>query len=383
MKRFAISVLSISVFFVGLGSLAKQVGAKFKSDEKALEIVAKSRAALGGEAALAQVRSMVITGRSIHQFKIDGAERSETGETEIAIQFPDKLSKSVKIGNTDAIANKGVVKKHDVIVTTDGGPQKVRIEGEAGEFTTADGKRIVIRKADGAGAEFTGPDGKAFVITTTPGADGEFVTEDGKRVVIRTSEVSDGVMTAKGADGKSITVARAAHPAAAKRSNELVRLALSLLLTAPEGMPVSYRFAGESDVDGVPVNIVAAAAAGSTYKLYIGKSTNLPVAVSYVGAPEPVVMRFAKDGASPEDMARDNVVFTRKIDAAAPVETLVRLADYRTAGTVLLPYKWTTSTGGNVREIFEVSSFDINPANIAERFANQHVLVKTKKADGQ
>ena len=63
MKRFVISVLSIAVFFVGLGTLCDQVAAKFKSDDKALEIVRKARTALGGDAALAEVRSMTITGR--------------------------------------------------------------------------------------------------------------------------------------------------------------------------------------------------------------------------------------------------------------------------------------------------------------------------------
>ena len=51
MKRFVISILSIAVFFVGLGSLVEHVGAKFKSDEKALEIVRKARIAIGGDAA--------------------------------------------------------------------------------------------------------------------------------------------------------------------------------------------------------------------------------------------------------------------------------------------------------------------------------------------
>jgi len=401
MKKFVISVLSIAVFFAGVGSLAEQVGAKFNSDDRALEIVRNARAALGGEAALAEVRSMVITGRTIHQFKIDGAERSEIGETEIAIQFPDKMTKSVKIGNPGADGARSSAMVHDVVVTGQGGEHKVRVAGENGEFTTTDGKKIVIQKGDAGEfttqdgktivihkgetgkAVFTGPDGKTFDVKVTPGANGEFVTEDGKRVVVRTSEAkSDSFWTAKDGDGKHATMARTAGGAMGKRNNELVRLALSLLLTAPEGMPVSYRFVGESDVDGVPVNIIAADAAGSTYKLFIGKSNSLPMAVSYVGSPEPVMVRFSKDGASPEDVAKDHVTFTKKAHAMEPVETMVRLGEYRSTGNIQLPYKWTTSRGGNVGEVFEVTSFDLNPANIAERFANQKVFVRTKKSDG-
>ncbi|MBK9155798.1 MAG: hypothetical protein IPM25_16590 [Chloracidobacterium sp.] len=402
MKKFVISVLSIAVFFAGLGSLAERVGAQFKSDQKAMEIIGMSRAALGGEAALAQVRSMVITGRTIHQFKVDGAERSETGETEIAIQFPDKMTKSVKMGNPDGTASKTSSTKHEVYVTSEGGPHKVRVAGENGEFTTTDGKKIIIEKADagefttqdgknivihkgeGGKAVFTGQDGKSFEIKTVPGGNGEFVTEDGKRVVVRTSESADSdVWVTKDGDGKHVSMARSAGGGMFKRNNELVRLALSLLLTAPEGMPVSYRFVGEADVDGIPVNVIAADAAGSTYKLYIGKSNNLPLAVSYVGMPGPMMVRFSKEGASPEEMAKDHVTFTKKVHAMEPVETTVRLTEYRSAGTVLLPYKWTSSSEGSVKEVFEVTSYDINPANIAERFANQKVFVRTAKPDGQ
>ena len=77
-------------------------------------------------------------------------------------------------------------------------------------------------------------------------------------------------------------------------------------------------------------------------------------------------------------------MFTKKIDAEmVSVENLVKFSDYRSTGGVQLPYKWTTTVGGNVREVFDVTSYDLNPANIAERFANQKVFVRTKKADGQ
>src|SRR5687768_113239 len=116
MKKFAVSVLTISVFFVGLGSLAEKVGARFKSDEKALEIIGKARTAIGGDAAIAQVRSMVITGKSIHTIKIGDAERAEPGEMEIALQFPDKLTQKISIGAPGV--HKMVMNQVDVDVIT-------------------------------------------------------------------------------------------------------------------------------------------------------------------------------------------------------------------------------------------------------------------------
>jgi hypothetical protein len=134
MKRFVISVLSISVFFVGLGTLADKVGAKFKSDEKALEIVRKARTAIGGDAAIAGVRSLTIAGRTTHTVKVDGADRSELGETEIALQFPDKLMRMVKMGHSDGTGERTVSRQHDVIIFRKGEGEKVVLEGRDGEM---------------------------------------------------------------------------------------------------------------------------------------------------------------------------------------------------------------------------------------------------------
>lgn len=371
MKRFIISVLSIAVFFVGLGSLVDQVGAKFKSDEKALEIVRRTRAALGGEAALAEVRSMVITGRTMHTFTIDGAQRSEPGENEIAIQFPDKLSQKIKIGNGgDGSGAKMMTEKHDVVVVTKGGDgAKLKAAGD-GEFNTSDGKKVIIKERVPANGEAT------------------FTTEDGKKVIVRTVEDHQvGEWKTKDGEDKHMMLARSAHPGTeahgGMKYNELLRLSLALLLTAPEGIDVNYTFVGESDIDGTAVNVINADFGGASYKMFIGKSTNLPVAMSYVGMPMPTMVRFTKDGPKPEELARDQVVVTKKLQLGEGAEHLVKFADYRTTNGVQLPYKWTTSVGGNVRDVFDVTSFDINPANIADRFADQKVFVRTKKADGQ
>src|SRR6476660_3920791 len=85
MKRFILSTLAITFLFLGLGSLVERTGAKFKSDDKALELIAKARAALGGDAAIKNIQSMTIAGRTTKTFKVDGAERTDSGETEIAM----------------------------------------------------------------------------------------------------------------------------------------------------------------------------------------------------------------------------------------------------------------------------------------------------------
>lgn len=378
MKRFITTIAVASIFFAGLGAIVEKAGARFKSDQKALEIIAKARQAIGGEAAIAQVQSMVIVGRSTHTIKIGETERTEQGETEIALQFPDKLQKSIKIGNPSAAAGDAhVIKERDVVVIRKGEGAEFKIEGSDGEFTTADGKKIFIRNAEPGTGEVVGPDGKAFVLKKGEDGTAEFTTDDGKKVIVRTAPGGEFDWKAReGAENLRV------HRAGAVRNNEMLRIGLMLLVSEPQGIDVSYTFEGEGNVDGTQVNIVAATFAGSVYRLHIDKFTNLPVAIGYTGGPMPHIVRFNK-GEAPAD-GKDVVVFTRKMEGeAAGGETLVKLSDFRSTGGVQLPYRWTTTTGGRTTEVFDVTSFDVNPANIAERFKDQKMTLRMVKPEGK
>jgi hypothetical protein len=386
MKRLFIYALCASVFFVGLGAMVEGVGARFKSDAKALDVIAKARQAVGGDAALAGVRSMVITGQSTHTFIIDGQTRTEQGQTEIALQMPNQLSKRIKIGSGDG--SESAMRSHDVMILKRGDGEI--IEGKDGEFTTPDGKKIIIKKSDGGNAEFNSADGKKFTITVDGGTAGENVKEietpDGKkRVIVRTIDGGNAATWSdeKGenvtVDGKNIQIRRAAHGADGMRNNELLRLTLSLLLTSPEGMDVSYSFVGEGTVDGTAVNTVDAAFAGSTVRMHFDRTSYLPVAISYTGHKMPIMIHRTTNG---EGVTGDKqiAVFAKKMEGPGEgSEHFVRFTDYRSVGGVQLPHRWTTTVGGQLSESFEVSTFEINPANIAERFSEQKVFVRTKQ----
>ena len=377
MKKFAVSVLTISVFFVGLGSLAEQVGAKFKSDEKALEIIGKARTAIGGDAALAQVRSLVVTGKSVHTIKEGDVEKAEPGNMEIALQFPDKLSHRISIGAQGDGQQKMVSNQVDVVVVKKDrtGADEARAAGESGTHT------FIIKKDDGTVTEMTAD---VIVERNSSGAgESTWTTKDGKTFTVKEmpKDVESGVWKSKDGQEKHIVLSRAAEPGkhGPMKQNELLRISLSLLLTAPEGMDVNYTFAGESDVDGVAVNIVNAEFGGANYKLYISKSTNLPVAMSYLGHGMPVIAKFTKDAPQPANGEVKDVMFFRKAAPEAQAENFVRFSDYRPTNGVLLPYKWSTTVAGAPRDTFEVTSYDLNPANIAEKFKDQQVFVRTKK----
>jgi hypothetical protein len=377
MKKFFVYVSCVSLLFVGLGAMVDTVGAKFKSDAKALEIITKARQAIGGDAALAAVRSLIVKGQTTHTMKIDGVDKIEQGETEIAMQLPDKLMKKIKIGDGE-MGEASAMKTHDVMIfRKDDGP----IEGKDGEFTTADGKKIVIRKVEGGNAEFKSEDGKQFTVTVdATGSNGgsnveEINTTDGKKMIVRKIESGGNVSV----DGKEMKFKRVAHEG--MRQNELLRYTLSLLLSAPEGTDVSYAYVGEGNVEGVTVNTVDASFAGSTYRMHFDKGTNLPVAMTYSGHKMPIIIRrTTKDGEPAVAATTEMKTFTHKIDGPGETaEHFVRFADYRSVNGVQLPYKWTTSIGGQTTEVFDVTSFEVNTANIAERFDGQKIFVRTAK----
>jgi hypothetical protein len=377
MKKFVFSILTIVMVFVGLGVVIEKVSAKFKSDEKALEIIRAARTAVGGDAKLREIKGLVILGKSTMTHKIGDVEKSATGDTEIALQFPDKMMKTVKIGDGDGVAANVRSVTQDVTVvrkgdgnatftvtgkdgnfkTSDGHVFQVR-KGDNGEFTTDDGKKIIVRSDEKV---VNSGDGETKVFVRHPGEDGRWKTENSKQADVRVKKVE-----------------MAHHDA--MRQNEFLRTTLGLLLTAPEGMDVNYTYVGEGDVDGTAVNIVNAEFGGANYKLFIGKSTNLPVALGYLGHPMPEIVQFDHKVPAPADGAKDVVMFRRSAEVMPNgADCLVKFADFRDAGGVQLPYKWTTSVGDKVVDVFEVTSYDINPANIAEKFAGQEVKLRMKK----
>ena len=83
---------------------------------------------------------------------------------------------------------------------------------------------------------------------------------------------------------------------------------------------------------------------------------------------------------------KDTVVFTRKFDTVADTaEFTVKFTDYRSTGGVQLPYRWTTTVGDKTAETFDVTSYEVNPADIADRFngkGGHKVMIRTTKPDG-
>jgi len=390
MKRFVLTILGVSVFFLGIGALVERTGAKFKSDERALELIRKARIAIGGDSAIAGVQSLRIVGKATQNIKINDQDRTQTGETEIAMMLPDKVMKMVKLGDGTGDVHKIIDKQVDVVVLgKDKADMKVRVDVGDNAGGPAVERKIVIKNPDGTVKEMTG-DEAAQWIEQHPNMPGE------KKIVIKKKDGStdvekivdgnaDGaVRTWTTADGKKfvvrekVDVAKAGEHHNAMRTNEMLRLTLSLLLTAPQGMDVEYTYGGEATIDSIACNVVNAAFAGQTFKLFLDRSSNLPVAMNYTAHRMPKIMMFNEKVPPPADGGKDVVMFRKTREPGETAEFQVRFSDFRSTGGVQMPYRWVTTVAGAVDETFDVANIEVNPANIAERFKDHKVMVRTK-----
>lgn len=407
MKRFTISVLAVSVFFLGIGSLVERTSAKFKSDDAALALIAKARRAIGADSATA-VNGMIIKGRTQRSITIKGETKDVSGETEIAMMLPDKLMKSMKLGDgNNAAGGEQIVEKVvDVVVVGDGG-QNVKVDIE-NELKPAQGQqaKVIMKKDDGTVVELKGDEAIKWVAEhKADGADKTIIlkkadgTELKDKIVVRGDGGETKTWTTE--DGKTITIKSADHKMAVghgQRNNEMLRLTLGLLLTAPQGMDVEYTSGGEADLDGTACNVVIATFAGQSFKLFLDRSTDMPVGMKYMGMPMPKIMKlegkpmhvqadgekkvmvFERTAAAPAEVAKAGPTMTRVMGTRLDLQEItVKFADFRSTGGIQLPYKWTQTIGGNADEVFTVDSYDINPANLADRFNNENVKVRVAK----
>lgn len=388
MKRFVISILFVSVFCVGLGALVDKVGAKFKSDEKALALIRDARQAIGGEAAITAIKSMTIAGHSTRTFKADGTDRTIQSDTEYALQLPDKMMKMVKSADGEAAGGEKTVfdKRVDVVVVTNsknGETEAGAGKGEGRSIAVEPGtEHVFIKKDDGTtevrsagrAVKIGDPvEGGGMIVRKMGDGNAVFLTKDDKTI----NEDGDHIILNRvGGEGHHDEM----------RHNELLRLTLGLLLTAPEGTDVSYTMGGDGNVDGTACNIVNAEFGGTAYRIYLNKSSNLPMMISYNGIKEPQVFTFRTKSPQGGDDVQENMVFTTRTAAPLmqPVEISIKFSDYRSTGGVQLPYKWTQTVAGALDEVFDVTAYEVNPANIGDKFSNQNVKVRMmKKPDGQ
>lgn len=380
MKKFIISILCVAVFFIGLGNLVQNVGAKFKSDERALELVRLSRVAIGGEEAITNVKSLSIVGKQTAIIDRNGSLTENIGDVEIAIQLPNRLTKIMKFNRDgDNGTNLRLIEENVNVTVVRDGEGKIITENISGantgnkpnvriENTGSQEEKIIVKKADGTIEEIKNINDEK-----------EFTTSDGKKVkVVKVTPENANVLLNDNGNGPKIITGDIKLESVSGQ-NELLQLTLALLMTVPQGIDVTYTYGGEGDVDSTVCNIVNATFGGDTFKIFLDKSTNLPVAMNYSGLMLP---KNFKPTSMPKNNDKDVRIIVKTSGEMQSADFQVKFSDYRAFGGVQLPFRWTTTSAGNSSETFDITNYEINPPNIAEKF-NRQPLMKMMQVEKQ
>ena len=157
---------------------------------------------------------------------------------------------------------------------------------------------------------------------------------------------------------------------------EFSRYLLAMILMPPASLQVEVKYAGESDVEDLPVDVVDVTGPDRfSVRLFFDKKTHLPLLLSYRG-PKPRMLTMTRQGgerASAEEIKKAREEAEKKMREEAPavpeeVDFFIRLTDHKKVDGVLLPHKFTFSTDSEVSEEFEISKYQVNPQFKADKF---------------
>lgn len=155
---------------------------------------------------------------------------------------------------------------------------------------------------------------------------------------------------------------------------EFSRYLLAMILTP--SFPAEYKYAGESDVEDTPADVVDVTGPDKfSARIFFDKKTHLPLLLSYRG-PKPRTITMTREGGgprSPEDIKKARDEAEKKMQAEGPavpeeVDFYIRLTDHKKVDGLMLPHKLTFLTESEVSEEFEISKYQVNPQFKADKF---------------
>ncbi len=156
---------------------------------------------------------------------------------------------------------------------------------------------------------------------------------------------------------------------------EFSRYLLAMILMPPSSMQVEFKYAGESDVEDLPADVVDVVGPDRfSVRLFFDKKTHLPLLLSYRG-PKPRVLTMTRQGGerNPDDIKKAREEAEKKMREEGPavpeeVDFFIRLTDHKKVDGVMLPHKFTFLTESEVSEEFEISKYQVNPQFKADKF---------------
>ena len=159
---------------------------------------------------------------------------------------------------------------------------------------------------------------------------------------------------------------------------EFVRYVLAITLAPPASLSVEYKYAGESDVDGEQADVLDVTGPDNfSARIFFDKKNHLPLLLSYRG-PKPRIMTMSRPAGgaarSPEDIRKAREEAEKKLATEHPqappeeVDFFIRLSDHKKVDGLMLPFKLTFLSEGEVSEEFEIAKYQVNPQFKADKF---------------
>jgi hypothetical protein len=279
-------------------------------DPKAQDVIKQARAALGGEAALAKVQSLTVTGSSRRTF----GEREFTADVTLDVLFPDKYKRTEDVG-------------------IQGGPSFTRVSAVNGAEVWDDSTN-----RGGGGFRFGGPGGPGGQGQAGPGGQGQGrqVTEEDRQRFRQMQE--------------------------RRMKGEFARYALIWLLKTDAA--VTYGGVAEAP-DGKADVLDLKPADAPEMKLFVDQVSHKPLMLTYEGMMPRVAFNRNGQRPTPEEI--------EKMRNTPPQQVTfeVHFTDYKKVDGVLLPHTITQGTNGTVNEEFTIEKYKLNAPLKPEQFVKK------------
>lgn len=141
------------------------------------------------------------------------------------------------------------------------------------------------------------------------------------------------------------------------QKNELARLLVAWLLTAPAYAQAQFSYAGEAESpDGKADALELKGADGLAFRVYIDKKTRRPLMLTYQGRPPVIRTQTITAGQRPAAGGHGEV------EASAPPLTEIQwfVDEFRQVGDLWLPHRLVQATDGRTIEEWEFSKIAVN-----------------------